>query len=319
PLSARAIGGIARIAPLAQALAPIANALLPLAPVRWLTERALGVDRRRTLPRYARQRFDRSAAGRPPQGVPDATTGDADADAPTVALFVDTWSNFHDPAPAHAAVRVLEAVGARVEMVPYRCCGRPLISKGLLREAKAQATANVAALSPYVDRGVPILGLEPSCVTAFTDDYPDLVPSDASRALARHVRPLEAWLAKRWTSGALRPTDVFERSDTSILLHGHCQQKAVLGTGPTKAVLGWAARDVAEVDAGCCGMAGSFGYTHHDLSLAIGEQRLFPAVRAHAGEVVACGFSCRHQVADATGVRPRHVVETLAGALKARP
>jgi FAD/FMN-containing dehydrogenase/Fe-S oxidoreductase len=325
PLSARFLGGVARLAPWGQALAPIANALLPLAPVRWLHEKAAGIDRRRVLPRYARERFDRAfglaaAAGRngPPRSdaVRPAAGAGAAAAAPTVALFVDTWSNFHDTGPAHAAVRVLEAVGATVELVPYRCCGRPLISKGLLREARAQAEANVAALRPYVERGVPILGLEPSCVSAFSDDYPALVPGRASEALARHVRPLETWLAKRWTEGALRPAEVFVPTDVPVLLHGHCHHKAVLGTGPAKAVLGWVSRTVHEVDAGCCGMAGSFGYTHHDLSLAIGEQRLFPAVRAHAGEIVASGFSCRHRVADATGVRPRHVVETLAGALR---
>jgi len=316
PFSARFIGGVARLAPLGQALAPLANALLPLAPVRWGIERATGIDRRRTLPAFARQRFDRAFArrrrARARAGPPLAATGDA----PRVALFVDTWANFHEPGPAHAAVRVLAAVGARVELVPYRCCGRPLISQGLLREARAQATANVAALRPYVERGVPILGLEPSCVSAFTDDYPDLLPGPDTDALARHVRPLEAWLAGRWSSGDLRPAEVFEPGDAPVLLHGHCHQKAVLGTGPARAVLGWAAHEVREVDAGCCGMAGSFGYTHHALSLAIGEQRLFPAVRAHAGEVVACGFSCRHQLADATGTRPRHVAETLAGALR---
>jgi len=319
PLAARAIGGIARLAPWVQAVAPLANALLPLPAVRWLTERAIGVDRRRTLPSYARERFDRSTAGRGARRSPEPVGAPASAaadDAPTVALFVDTWSNFHETGPAHAALQVLRAVGATVEVVPYRCCGRPLISKGLLREARTQAAANVAALTPYVERGVPVLGLEPSCVSAFTDDYPDLVPGPATQALARHVRPLETWLAQRWTSGRLRPDALFERSDRSILLHGHCQQKAVLGTAPTVAVLGWTAREVRELDAGCCGMAGSFGYTHHDLALTIGEQRLFPAVRSHAGDVVACGFSCRHQVADGTGVRPRHVAEALAGALR---
>ncbi len=308
PLSARALGAAGRLAPLGQALAPLANALLPLAPVRWLAERTIGVDRRRTLPAYATRRFDRAFAGR--------ATPTAPPDAPTVALFADTWATFHDTAPAEAAVRVLEAVGARVELVPYRCCGRPLISKGLLREAKAQAAANVAALTPYVERGVPILGLEPSCISAFTDDYRSLVPGAATDALADHVRPLEAWLAKRWTSGDLDPRAVFEAKPEPVLFHGHCQQKAVLGTTAARAVLGWTSTAVAEVDAGCCGMAGSFGYTHHDLSMTIGEQRLFPAVRQHPGEVVASGFSCRHQVQDATGVRPRHVVETLARALR---
>lgn len=308
PLGDRALASAGRLAPVAQAFAPIANALLPLAPVRWLTERAIGVDRRRTLPAYARRRFDRTFARRTAAATPE--------DAPTVALFADTWATFHDTGPAEAAVRVLEAVGARVELVPYRCCGRPLISKGLLREARTQATANVASLTPYVERGVPVLGLEPSCISAFTDDYRSLVPGAATDAVAAHVRPLEAWLAKRWTSGAFDPASVFQTSEEPVLLHGHCQQKAVLGTAATKAVLGWTSNAVTEVDAGCCGMAGSFGYTHHDLSMTIGEQRLFPAVRAHAGEVVACGFSCRHQVRDATGVRPRHVVETLARALR---
>ncbi|MBW6456205.1 MAG: FAD-binding oxidoreductase [Trueperaceae bacterium] len=324
PLAARAQGGAAKLAPLAQSFAPLLNALLPLAPVRWLTEKTIGIDRRRTLPAYAPRRFDRAfraRAGAPGTATPPTGTAarapSATSAAPTVALFVDTWSNFHDTAPAHAAVAVLEAVGARVELVPYRCCGRPLISKGLLREAKAQAAANVAALTPYVERGVPVLGLEPSCVSAFTDDYPSLVPGPATDALARHVRPLEAWLAKLWSDGGLRPEALFEPSDEPVLLHGHCQQKAVLGTAATRSVLGWASRDVRELDAGCCGMAGSFGYTHHELSLAIGEQRLFPAVRAHAGEVVACGFSCRHQLADAIGRRPRHVAEALAGALRA--
>ena len=332
PLAARFVGGVARFAPLGQALAPLANSLLPQRALRWALEKTVGIDRRRTLPAFARERFDRAFARRNRRGhggadrgasasdasasdAAPATSGASDA-APTVALFVDTWTNFHDPAPALAAVRVLEAVGARVELAPYRCCGRPLISQGLLRRAKRQAADTVAALAPFVERGVPLLGLEPSCVSTLTDDLPELLPGPASAALARHVQPLEAWLARRWTAGHLRPDEVFQRSDAPLLLHGHCHQKAVLGTAATRAVLGWVAQDVHDLDAGCCGMAGSFGYTHHDLSLAIGEQRLFPAVRAHTGEVVASGFSCRHQVLDATGRRPRHVAETLAGALR---
>jgi Fe-S oxidoreductase len=323
PLAARAIGGIARIAPWAQAVAPLANALLPLPAVRWLTERAIGVDRRRTLPRYARaalrpharrpwRRAGRRASAPEPLGAPVPAADDA----PTVALFVDTWSNFHDTGPAHAAAGgpPRGRGGGRSRAVPL--LRSPAHLQGPPARGAHPGGRQRRRPHPLRRTGVPVLGLEPSCVSAFTDDYPDLVPGPATQALARHVRPLEAWLAKRWTSGRLRPDALFERSDTPVLLHGHCQQKAVLGTAPTVAVLGWTAREVRELDAGCCGMAGSFGYTHHDLSLAIGEQRLFPAVRAHAGDVVACGFSCRHQVADGTGVRPRHVAEALAGALR---
>lgn len=313
PLATRAIGHVGTLAKLAQPLAPLANALLPLAPVRALLEKVMGVDRRRVFPSYSRERFDRHFARRPKPARPTVA-----ADAPRVALFVDTWSNFHDTGPAAAAVTVLEAAGAVVELVPYRCCGRPLLSQGLLRAAKAQAEENVIALRPYVAQGVPILGIEPSCVTAFSDDYPALVPGAEADALAKAVQPVERWLTQRWTSGQLDPRAIFAQRLAPVLLHGHCQQKAVLGTSATKAVLEWASDEVRELDAGCCGMAGSFGYSHHELSLQIGEQRLFPAVRAHRGAVAACGFSCRHQLHDGTGVSAKHALEILAEGLIAR-
>jgi Fe-S oxidoreductase len=326
PLATRAMGGIGRIAPLAQALAPVTNALLPLAPVRWLVEKVVKVDRRRTLPRYARQRFDRwfgakhrqAARGRP------------------VALFVDTWTQFNEPGPGRAAVAVLEHLGYDVELVNYGCCGRPQISKGLLREAQALARANVERLTSYVERGVPVVGLEPSCVAAFRDDYPDLLPGEDTRALAGHVRMIEDFLAKEWTGGKLKPEEHFFKSVTPLQFHGHCQQKAVLGTKASAAVLGWVSDDIEVLDAGCCGMAGSFGYTHHELSMTIGEQRLFPAVRRFAatreatrsswstavpGEearnypTAAPGFSCRHQIHDGTGERAVHPIEVLAAHL----
>jgi Fe-S oxidoreductase len=200
--------------------------------------------------------------------------------------------------------------------VPYRCCGRPLISKGLLREAKRQAEGVVSALQPYLARGVPIVGLEPSCVTALKDDYRDLVPGPQTEALAAGTWLLDAFLAKSWTRGELDPAAAFERRSAPLLHHGHCQQKAVLGTAATRAVLEWASAEVHDLDAGCCGMAGSFGYGHHDVSMAIGEDRLFPAVRAHQGDTVACGFSCRHQIHDGTGTVPLHLSEVLERALR---
>jgi len=330
PLSVRAIGNVARVAPLGQALAPISNTLLPTAPVRWLIERALQVDRRRVMPSYAPERFDRWFARRPrvassasastasssPTSAPNAA-GEGAAGRATVALFADTWTVFNETGPGRAAVAVLEALGYRVELVPYGCCGRPQISKGLLRQARTLARTNVERLTPYVERGVPVVGLEPSCVTALAGDYRDLLPGRRTDAVADSVLMIDQFLAKAWTRGEIDPTAAFDKRPGKTMLHGHCQQKAVLGTASTRAVLGWVSEDVYEVDSGCCGMAGSFGYGHHDLSMAIGEQRLFPAVREHDGDTVACGFSCRHQIADGTHKHARHLAEVMAEALRA--
>ena len=326
-----AFANVGKVAPLGQALAPVANALLPLRPVRWLLEKTVGVDARRVMPRYEAGRFERwfrargsrAAAATGPAAAAADGRPDPDSAAATganrrrVALFVDTWTRFNDQGPGKAAVRVLEALGYDVELAPYGCCGRPQVSKGLLRQAQRMARDNVARLGRYVADGVPVLGLEPSCVAAFRDDYPDLVPGAETDAVVRNVRMVEEFLAKEWTSGRLKPEAAFERSPEPLLFHGHCQQKAVLGTSYASAVLGWVADEVEVLDAGCCGMAGSFGYAHHDVSLAIGEQRLFPAVRAFDGTTAAPGFSCRHQIADGTGARALHPVEVLAARLRA--
>src|SRR5690606_20647402 len=243
-------------------------------------------DARRVLPSYAPQRFERwfEHRERPPQvgsaSANSASAGNlkAPAEAPAgrslgrVALFADTWTRFNEQGPGKAAVRVLDALGYDVELVAYGCCARPQISKGMLRDAKKMAAANVAKLKAYVDAGVPVVGIEPSCIAAFTDDYPDLVPGEDSRAVAGNVRMVEDFLAKEWTAGRFKPEEHFERATEPILFHAHCQQKAVLGASYSAAVLGWVADDVEVLDAGCCGMAGSFGYGHHELSMTIGER-----------------------------------------------
>ena len=309
PLSARALGNAATVAPLGRAFAPVANALLPLPPVRWLVEKTVGVDRRRVMPRYAAQSFDGWRRAH------EKTRPHNEA-KPRVALFADTWTMYNEPEVGAAATRVLEALGYEVEHVNYGCCGRPQLSKGLLRDAKKLAAKNVEALHRYVERGVPVVGLEPSCVASFQDDYRDLVPGEKTEAVAKNVKMIDQFLAKEWTQGRLEPAQTFHKNGVSIMLHGHCQQRAIQGTSSTKAVLGWLSENVAEVDSGCCGMAGSFGYGHFDVSMQIGEQRLFPAVRAHEGETVACGFSCRHQIKDGTAKHAKHLVELLDEALK---
>ncbi|MEM7738157.1 MAG: FAD-linked oxidase C-terminal domain-containing protein [Deinococcota bacterium] len=316
PLSVQAIGSVAKLAPLAQKLAPLANAMLPLKSVRFLLDKVLKVDKRRVLPMYAEEDFATWFKRR------QQTVETSAEPRPPVALFADTWTMYNEPEVGKAAVTVLEALGYAVELVSYGCCGRPQISKGLLKAVKPLAKKNVESLYPYVEQGVPVIGLEPSCVTAFTDDYQDLVPGEKTKAVGKHIKMIDQFLAKEWTQGKLKPEQVFHKNGTPMMLHGHCQQRASFGTSSTNALLTWISEDVHEVDSGCCGMAGSFGYGHHDVSMTIGEQRLFPAVREHCqhkdgaqGEVVACGFSCRHQIKDGTQVRAKHLVEVMAESL----
>ncbi len=309
PLQAKAFAYSYLTSPLGRTFAPIANKVLPLKPVRWLLEKTLGIDKRRIMPRYAEQSFEQWQREH-------QKSIKLDSSKPKIALFADTWTMYHESNVGSAATEVLEALGYQVEHIPYQCCGRTLISKGLLREAKKLAQKNVQTLQGYVQHNIPIVGLEPSCVTAFQDDYRDLVPGEKTEAVANHVKMIDQFLAKEWTSGKIEPASTFNKTSTPVMLHGHCQQRAVMGTKATQAVLGWVSKDVKEVDSGCCGMAGSFGYSHFEVSMQSGERRLFPAAREHTGEIAACGFSCRHQIHDGANKQAKHVVEIMQEALK---
>ncbi len=306
PMSALVVGNSARMAPLGSMFAPIANALLSLKVVSYLVEKIAKIDRRRILPAYTPTPFAKWFKKNVPTSTPTKKK---------VALFADTWTMYNEPEVGKAAVRVLQALGYEVELVNYGCCGRPQISKGLLKAAKKLAKRNVENLHRYVERNIPIIGLEPSCVAAFQDDYCDLVPSEKTEAVAEQVKMIDQFLAKEWSQGQIDLKQYFQKDDKSIMLHGHCQQRAIMGDSATKGVLNWCG-EVLNLDSGCCGMAGSFGYHHYDLSMQIGEDRLFPAVRKHQGKIVACGFSCRHQIFEGTGKKAKHLAEVLAESLK---
>jgi len=267
----------------------------------------LGIASGRPLPRLASETFTAWFARHAhPAAAPRGE----------VVLFDDTFTTYNAPEIGRAAVELLEAAGYRVVLVDKKCCGRPLISKGLLAEAREHAAWNVARLHPYAARGVAIVGLEPSCLLTLRDEAVDLVRTDAARAVARQSFLLEEFLLRERGQGlALR----FSGDGRKALLHGHCHQKALVGTGPTVAALRWAGFEVTEVDSGCCGMAGSFGFEreHYDLSVALGNRRLAPAVKAApAGTVlVAPGISCRQQIDHLTGRRALHPAEVLREAL----
>jgi Fe-S oxidoreductase len=276
-------------------------------PARWISDKLLDVDPRRRLPAWQRETFETWLARNPrPQGASEIS----------VTLFNDTFTNHYDPQIGIAAIEVLERGGCHVEVVRPGCCGRPLISQGLLAEARAHAGEVVEALFPIASRGGKILFCEPSCLSAVKEDAPSLLRG-LQQERAREVS--KACLMFEEFAGQL---DLPLRAGpTRILLHGHCHQKSMGLLAATSALLARIpSATVVDLDAGCCGMAGSFGYTrrHYDVSVAIANRRLLPAVEAmKAGEVlVAPGTSCRHQVADlssATAVHPAVLLRSLLG------
>ncbi len=265
----------------------------------------VGIDPRRSLPRVAKRPFSKRFP-RLPQGAGPAE----------VALFNDTWNEYQRPEVGEGAVRLFAAAGARVHLPEVVCCGRPMLSEGLVDAARENARRNLDLLMPLVERGIPLVGLEPSCILTMRDDYRKLLPDD------ERVAKFEG--ATRLFEEALLELDAELplAEGSTVLLHGHCHQKALVGTGPTEGTLALApGTEVEVVDSGCCGMAGLFGYEkgHYEVSMKMGERRLFPAVRAASPEgrvVVAPGTSCREQIRDGTGRRALHPAEYLAGLLR---
>jgi Fe-S oxidoreductase len=226
--------------------------------------------------------------------------------------------NYNYPQVGKAAVDLLEAAGFRVELANAGCCGRPMISKGLLDEAAAQARYNVDLLHAYAGQGIPIVGCEPSCLLTFRDEYPEFLRDEKSRLVAKHAYMIDEFLMMLHDKGELELE--FRDVPKKVLFHGHCHQKALAGTESSMRALrlppGY---QVEAVNAGCCGMAGSFGFEreHYQISMAIGEQALFPVVNSKGAdwEVAVTGVSCRQQIEHGTGRTARHLVEVLRDAL----
>ncbi len=307
PLRNRLFGGIARLNRVGALVPGLSNWLSNLPTSRWLLEKVAGIDRRRPLPAFADETFEAWFGKRGARA--EAPRGD-------VVLFHDTFVNYNAPGIGRAAVALLEKAGYRVVLVDRKCCGRPMISKGMLTQAREHAAWNVARLAPYAKRGITIVGLEPSCLLTLRDEYVDLLRTDDARVVAAHSLLLEQFLLQERERGLELS---FATHGRKALLHGHCHQKAIVGTAPTVRVLTWAGYTVSEVDSGCCGMAGSFGFEreHYDVSVALGNRRLAPAVKAASAdtEVIAPGVSCRQQIEHLAGRRAKHPAEVLLEAL----
>jgi Fe-S oxidoreductase len=296
--------------------APLAPLLNRLGRNKWsrrLMELTAGIDRRRSLPPLQADHFRRWFIGH----KVDANAGAVGR----VILLDDCFTTFNEPEVGRAAVRVLERAGYAVELAGIACCGRAMISKGFLPEARDLARSQVPRLAKRVDDGTPILGLEPSCLLTLVDEWPDLAPGPDARRVAAAAHLADGWLANQVGAGSCHLS--LGRQSGTCVLHGHCHQKALCGAGGSAAALRLVpGLDVTVLDTGCCGMAGSFGYEtgHFDVSAKVAELDLLPALRAApTAEIAAPGTSCRHQIRDLAGRHARHPLEVIEAAMDAAP
>ncbi|HEX5652829.1 MAG TPA: FAD-linked oxidase C-terminal domain-containing protein [Chitinophagaceae bacterium] len=240
----------------------------------------------------------------------------------TVYLFCDEFTNYNDTETGIKTIQLLARLGYKVIIPEHIESGRAWLSKGLIRKAKEIANRNIALLHPLVNATTPLIGIEPSAILCFRDEYPDLADEelfDKAKQLAANVLMIDEFLAAEIDKGNIR-ADQFSKEKRSIKLHGHCQQKALAGLSTSLKILSFPENYTVEnIPSGCCGMAGSFGYEkeHYELSMKIGELVLFPAVRSQVADTIiaAPGTSCRHQVKDGTGRKALHPVEVLWEAL----
>ena len=316
-LKDRLLAYLPRYAPWGQRLPFLFNLRDRVPGLAALSERLLGLSARRPLPRWRRDAF----------GFGAEATRNAGPERPgrEVVLFVDTFNTYFEPENARTALAVLEAAGYAVHLPrppdagrPL-CCGRSFLSAGLVDEARAEARRMLAALAPYVARGVPVVGIEPACLFTLRDEFTAMFPGAETAALARHAMLFEEFLAQEQAAGrlalALTPS-----AKKRALLHGHCHQKAFGAMAATERVLRLVpGLEVSTIESGCCGMAGAFGYeaAHYDLSMKMGELNLLPAVRAASSDalVVADGVSCRQQIRDGARREAVHVARVLHAAL----
>jgi Fe-S oxidoreductase len=303
----RLVGHVPRYASWAAALQPITSIAMHL-PGSGMVLEALGFDKRRPLPVWRKawtSRGDRGGSGR------------------RIVLFADTFNNWMEPDNLAAAAHVLRGTGHEVlvagsdEARPL-CCGRTYLAAGMIEKARAEARRTMAALRPHLESGTPVVGLEPSCIYTFRDEYAALFPGEALASMISRVELVDEYLAREITEGRLAPKWK-ATTPRNIRVHGHCHQKAFGTFDATLAMLrAIPGADVAAIESSCCGMAGAFGHEkgHYDASMKMAELALLPAVRAApSSEIAAGGTSCRQQIADGAGRVARHPIALVADAL----
>jgi FAD/FMN-containing dehydrogenase/Fe-S oxidoreductase len=342
PITAYAFGNIDLWARMASNAPGLANLTTQLPFVREIAKLVTGIPLQRSIPAFApetfkswfhRRRWEHGPAQHssgPPehagsyQGTASAVPHERQikngASAPDVLLWPDTFNNYFSPHTARAAVEVLEAAGFRVRVPQaHLCCGRPLYDFGMLDRAKRLLLEILDALEPEIEAGIPIVGLEPSCIAVFRDELTNLFPRDErAQALSQQTFLLSEFLEQRLIDGAELP-----QLNRKALLHGHCHHKSIMKMTAEESLLRRLGIDFQSPAPGCCGMAGSFGFEHdkYEISQAIGELELLPAVRKAQSNwlIIADGFSCREQIAQSTDRHALHVAEVLQMCLNGAP
>jgi Fe-S oxidoreductase len=310
------IGHMPRYARWAARMQPLVSVMTRL-PGAGMAIEALGFDHRRPLPV-----FKRSWTSRSRREAWLRSTGSDQQRTRKIVLFADTFNNWLEPENLAAAFKVLEATGHEV-VVPVGhggrplCCGRTYLAAGMIDEARREARRTMHALKPHLEAGTPVVGLEPSCLLTFRDEYAALFPGDATAELLAKAMLADEYLAAEIRAGHIVPP--WKATNQPMRVHGHCHQKAFGTLDATLELLRTIpGADVAAIESSCCGMAGAFGHEkgHYDVSMKMGEAALLPAVRAAASAtIVAAGTSCRQQIADGTGRVARHPLVVLAESL----
>jgi Fe-S oxidoreductase len=310
----RLVGYLPRYAPYAARYHRLMNMRDRVPGAAKLSEWLTGFSARRSLPKWREKTFEQLHFVLPIH------------EEPAVVLFVDTFNRYFEPENLKAAIDVLNETGYVTNLVDPTdgahplCCGRTFLAVGKVDEARREAERTLVALAPYVERGVPVIGLEPSCIYAFRDEIPALIRSDTAKLVADHAFLFEEFLASENKANRFVPD--LEKIGTRALLHGHCHQKSFGAMSAIEHILKLIPDLAIEtVESSCCGMAGAFGYDADtiDVSFAMGELSLLPAVRKADADtiIVADGTSCRQQIHDGTGREALHVARVLARSIQA--
>lgn len=281
------------------------NTMQSLPGIRHALMKSMGMDTRRHLPTYA----SRTLTQTHPELISTNFSG-----TPDVILLVDTYAQCHEISNGLAAIRLFQALGKKVMLLDAGCCQRPRISHGFLREAAEKVKPAVEKVLPWLNQNIPVVVLEPGCSSAWTDDIPDLLNDDNAAATLKGIQTFEKVFNSFLEENPNNSNQIKPKSN-HILIHGHCHQKSIFGMSPVKKIFEkWPEVKVDEIDSGCCGMAGSFGYEskHYEISKKMAERVLVPAILSQPDAmVIANGFSCRHQIADFSGRKAVHIAEAF--------